>query len=157
MTTNPTAPLNAATIEIGGTTRTIRFTMNAHRIAKKRLGRPIKDAVRDLQALDIDVLCELAAAGLTEGRPRGSRDVITPERVAAWLDEEPRKVATLAIAVSNALTASFERMFEGEVNAASASERNAAEAASVLSATTSTTTSTSSDESSLAAGLTLEG
>lgn len=156
MNTNPTAPLNSTTIEIGGATRTIRFTMNAHRIAKKRLGRPIKDAVRDLQALDIDVLCELAAAGLTEGRAKGSRDVVTPERVAAWLDEEPRKVAPLAIAVSGALTSSFERMFEGEANAANAADRNAAEAAAVLSATTSTT-STSSDASASAVGPTSEG
>ncbi|MBM4356946.1 MAG: hypothetical protein FJ096_02445 [Deltaproteobacteria bacterium] len=156
MNTNPSAPLNASTIEIGGATRTIRFTMNAHRIAKKRLGRPIKDAVRDLQALDIDVLCELAAAGLTEGRAKGSRDVITPERVAAWLDDEPRKVAPLAIAVSTALTSSFERMFEGEANAANAADRNAAEAAAVLSATTSTTSSLN-DANALAAGPTSEG
>lgn len=156
MNTNTTAPLNSTTIEIGGATRTIRFTMNAHRIAKKRLGRPIKDAVRDLQALDIDVLCELAAAGLTEGRLKGSRDIITPERVAAWLDEEPRKVAPLAIAVSGALTASFERMFEGEASAANAADKSAAEAAAVLSATTSTT-SNSNDASASAAGLTSEG
>jgi hypothetical protein len=135
-----TTPLNGTSIEIGGAVRALRFTMNAHRIAKKRLGRPIKDAVRDLQALDIDVLCELAAAGFTEGRPRGSRDIVTPERVAAWLDEEPRKVAALSIAVAGALQASFERMFEGEANAASVADKSAAEAAAVLSTTTSVET-----------------
>jgi hypothetical protein len=144
-----TAP-HTTTIELGGATRALRFTINAHRIANKRLGKPIKDAVRDLQALDIDVLCELAAAAMTEGRPRGSKEVVTPERVAAWLDEEPRKVAALAIAVSGALTASFERMFEGEANAAGDADKNAATAAAVLQASTTTTTI----DQTTAAGLT---
>lgn len=136
MTTNTTAPLHGTTIEIGGATRTIRFTMNAHRIVKKRMGVPVKDAMRSLQSMDIDALCELAAAGLTEGRHKLSKEIVTPERVASWLDEEPRKVSALAIAVAGALQASFERMFEGEANAADVSEKNAAAAAASLEAMT---------------------
>jgi hypothetical protein len=139
-----TEPLHGEKFTIDGAERTLRFTMNAHRIAKKRLGRPVRDAMRDVAALDVDTICELAAAGFTEGRPKLSKEVITPERVARWLDEEPAKLPALAVAVATALRASWERMFEGEANAADASAKSEAESAAMLQAMTTDPTTTSS-------------
>lgn len=133
-------PLHGETIHIGGEQRTIRFTMTAHRIAKKRIGRPLRDVMPALAALDIDTICELAAAGLTEGRPKGSKDVVTPERVSAWLDEAPHLVAPLATATAKAIAASWERMFTGEANAA-ANGTEASAAATMSMMTTSSPTS----------------
>ena len=131
-----TEPLRGRKITIGDAERTLLFTMTAHRIAKKRLGRPIREVLVGLRDLDIDVICELASAGFTEGRG-ASREIVTPERVARWLDEEPLKTALLARAIAEAVSESFTRMFMGEANAADAdAKKREAESAAMISSMT---------------------
>jgi hypothetical protein len=134
-----TTPLIGTEFTIDGYVRTLRFTTTAHRVVKKRLGQSIRAVISSLQDVDLDVICELAAAAFTEGKgPLNKKEVVTPERVAMWLDNEPKKTAPLALAILEAVTASFERMAEGEANA---------DGASATSAATSATTTSQSQES----------
>ena len=101
-------PLRGVDIHFGGQTRTLKFTMMAFRIAQKSLGGvAIKDVV---QKLDVATVIDLAAAGFAWQDNR-----VTPDRVTAWMENEPEKFPELANAVGNALSEAYLRMIPKDI------------------------------------------
>lgn len=113
--------LQRHTITIAGQVLTIRFTFQAIRIAKKRIGKSPREMLMmvkgpggiEMPAMDEDDVCELAAAGAVE-----SDRTMTADRVAALLEREPKAYTKLLILVATALAEAYKRMFpalgEGE-------------------------------------------
>ena len=139
-------PLRGVEIHIGGQTRTIRYTMSAFRIAEKLLGgRSLRDAVQDM---GVGSVVDLATAGMVHLDKR-----VTPERVTAWLEQEPEKFAELANAVGAAITEAYMRMVPKDMRdeVGEETETTTAPAASPVSgATMAGQTSPGSSDSSVA-------
>lgn len=101
-------PLRGVDIHFGGQTRTLKFTMMAFRIAQKALGGiAIKEAIKQL---DVATVIDLAAAGFTWQDSR-----VTPDRVTAWMENEPEKFPELANAVGTALSEAYMRMIPKDI------------------------------------------
>lgn len=83
--------------------RTLKFTFKALRICQKRFGgRSVRDV---LSHIDVDVVCEFAAAGFIADDPLMSAD-----KVEAALDRNPERFEALSIAVIEAVTEAYARM-----------------------------------------------
>ena len=96
-------PLIGETIHIGGQTRTLLFNIAALRVCQRAYnGKTVRQLMEEL---DVDVVAVLASAGFMHENKR-----ITPEKVAAWLENEPYLYNELATKVALGVAKGYQRL-----------------------------------------------
>ncbi len=92
----------AQEVNIGDSVIVIKFDIMALRAAQKKMGRPVRDVV---QNMDVDEVCELTACGLLHN---GSK--VVPKTVEGWLQKNPECFLPLMTALAHAIAEAYARL-----------------------------------------------